>query len=35
MIYASRVATAKSNAATGYELVITAVVLVGTSLAGG
>ena len=36
MIYASRVATAKSNAATGYELaVITAVVLGGTSLAGG
>jgi ribose/xylose/arabinose/galactoside ABC-type transport system permease subunit len=36
MIYASRVATAKSNAATGYELaVITAVVLGGTSLMGG
>jgi ribose/xylose/arabinose/galactoside ABC-type transport system permease subunit len=36
MLYAARVATAKSNAATGYELaVITAVVLGGTSLAGG
>lgn len=36
MLYAARVATAKSNAAMGYELaVITAVVLGGTSLAGG
>lgn len=36
MLYAARVGTAKSNAATGYELaVITAVVLGGTSLAGG
>lgn len=36
MIYAARVGTAKSNAAVGYELaVITAVVLGGTSLAGG
>ena len=36
MIYAARVGTAKSNAAAGYELtVITAVVLGGTSLAGG
>lgn len=36
ILYAARVATAKSNAATGYELaVITAVVLGGTSLAGG
>src|SRR5256712_8990638 len=36
MIYASRVGTAKSNAAAGYELtVITAVVLGGTSLTGG
>lgn len=36
VFYAARVATAKSNAATGYELaVITAVVLGGTSLAGG
>lgn len=36
MLYAARVGTTKSNAATGYELaVITAVVLGGTSLAGG
>jgi ribose/xylose/arabinose/galactoside ABC-type transport system permease subunit len=36
ILYAARVATAKSNAATGYELaVITAVVLGGTSLSGG
>src|SRR5438034_932621 len=36
MIYAARVGTAKSNAAAGYELsIITAVVLGGTSLAGG
>lgn len=36
MLYAARVGTAKSNAASGYELaVITAVVLGGTSLAGG
>ncbi|MDR7574221.1 MAG: ABC transporter permease [Armatimonadota bacterium] len=36
ILYAARVATAKSNAAAGYELaVITAVVLGGTSLAGG
>jgi ribose/xylose/arabinose/galactoside ABC-type transport system permease subunit len=36
IFYAARVATAKSNAAMGYELaVITAVVLGGTSLSGG
>lgn len=36
LIYAARVGTAKSNAALGYELhVITAVVLGGTTLAGG
>jgi ribose/xylose/arabinose/galactoside ABC-type transport system permease subunit len=36
VLYAARVATAKSNAAMGYELAaITAVVLGGTSLAGG
>ena len=36
IVYVSRVGTAKGNAATGYELeAITAVVLGGTSIAGG